>query len=147
MRRVHTPRADTAQLSTSQLLSIAANLVTHALNRRLSHLGVTHAAVVTLEELAAAGPIRQLDLIPRLQITGQTLGRMLRTLEERGLVSWVNGINGDDRQILVTITPQGTDLLRHAKHIEAAFEASEARHFDGLRADLLALLHARLTDR
>ncbi|MCU1632967.1 MAG: MarR family transcriptional regulator [Micrococcaceae bacterium] len=147
MRRVDTTRTDTAQLSTSQLLSIAANLVTHAWNRRLSPLGVSHAAVVTLEELDAAGPVRQVDLIPRLQITGQTLGRMLRNLEERGLVSRATGINGDDRQILVTITAQGTDLLMRAKDIEAAFEASEGQPVEELRADLLTILNARLADR
>jgi DNA-binding MarR family transcriptional regulator len=97
MRRVDTTWTDTAQLSASQLLGVAADLVPHARNQHLSPLGVSHAAMATLEELAAAGPVRKLNLIPRLQITGLTLGRMLRRLEERGLISRVTGINGDDR--------------------------------------------------
>ncbi|MDN4609548.1 MarR family winged helix-turn-helix transcriptional regulator [Arthrobacter burdickii] len=100
--------------------------------------------MVTLEELVAAGPARQVDLIPRLQITGQTLGRMLRSLEERGLVSRSTGINGDGRQILVTITQQGTDLLMQAKRIEATFRALEGQPVEELRADLLTILRTRL---
>lgn len=72
---------------------------------------------------------------------------MLRSLEERGLISRVSGIDGDARPILVTIRAQNTDLLTQAKQAEAAPTASEAQPFDGTRADLLEVLQARLPDR
>ncbi|WP_181036316.1 MarR family winged helix-turn-helix transcriptional regulator [Arthrobacter sp. B1805] len=137
-----TRMTDVDHLTTSQLLTVAANLVSHAWNQRLIQLSVTHAGLVTLQELAIAGPQRQIDLATRLQVAGQTLGRMLHNLEERDLVSRTAGINGDTRQVLVTLTRRGNDTLAQAKKLETVLEATEAQLGDGLRSDLLHILQS-----
>lgn len=133
---------DTDHLSTSQLLSVAATCVSHAWNERLAQLHVSHASVVTLGELKTSGPLRQMELAARLRITGQTLGRMLQGLEERGFVARMIGVNGDNRQVLVSITPHGTDTLAQAEQLGSVLEAQLG---DGLRADLLRILPPNLS--
>lgn len=62
MKRVNTTGTDMDELPTSQLLSIAANRLSRDWNQRLTHLDVTHAAEVTLQELASSGSVRQIGL-------------------------------------------------------------------------------------
>ncbi|WP_459283299.1 MarR family winged helix-turn-helix transcriptional regulator [Arthrobacter sp. TMN-37] len=130
------------QWPASQLLSIAANMVSQTWNERFAHLGMTHAAVLALQELAAEQPISQAQLAARLQVRSPTLSKTLQGLEERGLIARV-GVHGDQRHVIIRLTHRGTEILLSVKEVEGSFEASDARLLDGIRADLVEILRPR----
>ena len=58
--------------------------------------------------------MRQSDLRRALGVTAPTVSRMLRSLEELGLVSRVRPSQGDTRQRIVTLTLAGLSCIRRA---------------------------------
>ncbi|RJT96522.1 MarR family transcriptional regulator [Arthrobacter frigidicola] len=138
----NTTTTEMYQWPASQLLSIAANMVSQTWNERLAHLGITHAAVLALQELAAEEPISQAQLAARLQVRSSTLSKTLQGLENRGLIARV-GVRGDQRQVIVRLTHRGTEILLSVKNVEESFEAYDARLLNGIREDLVEILRPR----
>lgn len=107
----------TTQWPTNRLLSTAARLVEHAWNERLATLGVTHAGVMALDVLRAAGSMTQAQLAHRVRVQAQTMGKTLHRLELHGHVTRSKNIR-DRRSHLVSITPEGQRILEAATQLE-----------------------------
>jgi DNA-binding MarR family transcriptional regulator len=59
----------------------------------------------------------QRNLREMLGVTAPTISRMLRSLEELGLLTRERGLGGDKRQLHVTLTPAGLALIRRATRL------------------------------
>lgn len=103
---------------TGRLLSTAARLVEHAWNERLVRIGVTHAGVIALGVLDSQGPMTQAQLAQIVRVQAQTMGKTLSRLETHGHVVRVRN-DLDRRSHMVSITPQGIDVLHEAQDIES----------------------------
>jgi len=94
---------------TGRLLSTAARLVEHAWDDVLTGYGLTHSRLVILH-LLAAGPATQRELARRSGLEEQTMGRMLRGMEEHGQVLRERD-PADRRRSVVTATDEGRRAL------------------------------------
>jgi homoprotocatechuate degradation regulator HpaR len=107
---------------------------------------VTEAQWRVLRVLAEAGPLDATDLAARATVLPPSLTRMLRALEERGLIART-GDAGDARRLRIEITGPGRAFIAavapdsaevHAR-IEAAFGPDRTRALLALLDDLAAL--------
>jgi DNA-binding MarR family transcriptional regulator len=86
--------------------------------RPLQSLGLTAARfdlLFTLLEGHAAGSTRQSDLRRTLGVTAPTVSRMVRSLEQLGLVTRERSPYDDRRQRWVRLTDAGLQRIRHAR--------------------------------
>lgn len=102
---------NTAQWTTSRLLSTAARLNNQHQNLRLMDLNVTHAGATTLNALSGSGPINQIDLAVLVHVQAQTMGKVLEKLEIKGLVSRARNTE-DRRATRIRLTQRGKNVLR-----------------------------------
>jgi len=129
---------------TARLLSTAARLVEHAWDDVLAGYGLTHSRLVILH-LLDAGPATQRELARRSGMEEQTMGRMLRGMEERGHVRRERDPS-DRRRSVVTVTPDGQRALAavvgstSAEDLLADVLAGSGHDADGFRATLLHLV-------
>ncbi|TDD86832.1 MarR family transcriptional regulator [Actinomadura rubrisoli] len=107
-----------ASWHTGRLLTAAARLVEHAFDAGVADLGVTHAGVTVLYELAH-GPLPQRELAVRCGVQDQTMSRTLDGLERDGLVARRRD-TADRRRILVERTDDGALVMEHAEAIGEA---------------------------
>lgn len=110
------PNADAEQWGPHQLLSMAARLIQRRQDQALAELGLTHAAVIALQGLAA-GPLNQEQLAEDIHVRSQSLGRVLVRLEDAGLVSRKSSPM-DRRSNEVAITEAGLRALAAARRVE-----------------------------
>lgn len=103
--------ADDAQhWPTGRLLSTAARLVEHAWDEALTRFGLTHSRLV-VAHLLYGGPATQRELARRSGMQEQTMGRILRGMEENGQVARTRD-PADRRRSVVTLTDPGREALR-----------------------------------
>ncbi|YCK79750.1 MarR family transcriptional regulator (plasmid) [Arthrobacter sp. D3-18] len=124
---------DVKRWPTSRLLYTAARLVEQGLNRKLRNLGLTYAAVIALDAVAATGPITQAGLAHVIHVRAQTLGPTLLKLESRG---YINRRPGNRNSHYVSITDTGKQLLHEAHALELEVLADFDVDPDGLRDEL-----------
>lgn len=120
---------------TGRLLSTAARLVEHAWNERLVRIGVTHAGVIALGVLDSQGPMTQAQLAQIVRVQAQTMGKTLSRLETHGHVVRVRN-DLDRRSHMVSITPQGLEVLREAQDIESTLTDGGELMSEQLRGQL-----------
>lgn len=94
---------------TGRLLSTASRLVEHAWDEALTHFGLTHSRLV-VAHLLRDEPATQRDLARRSGMQEQTMGRILRGMEENGQVVRERDA-ADRRRSVVTLTPVGRSAL------------------------------------
>lgn len=99
-----------------RLLTLAARMVQRRQDDALAPLGLTRAAVIALEALAA-GPLNQERLADAVHVQSQTLGRVLLRLEGTGHITRTRQ-PGDRRQFKVELTEEGTAALDAARQAE-----------------------------
>ncbi|GAB1363580.1 homoprotocatechuate degradation operon regulator HpaR [Rhodobacter sp.] len=92
--------------------------------------------------LAEAGSLDATELAARANILAPSLTRMIRTLDERGLL--VRGRDADDgRRVILTITPPGRALIEAVTPAATAAYARIDNDFGPVRvAELITLLEA-----
>ena len=120
---------------TGRLLSTAARLVEHAWNERLVRIGVTHAGVIALGVLETQGPMTQARLAQIVRVQAQTMGKTLSRLESHGHITRVRN-DLDRRSHMVSITPQGIEVLREAQNIERTLTEGGELMSEELRGQL-----------
>ena len=125
---------------TDQLLSMAARVVERRKDQALAALGLTHAAVIALQGLAA-GPLNQEQLARRIAVQSQSLGKVLGRLEESGLVTRTRD-QRDRRQFSVALTPSGQAALATAHQIERNALPEDLEGWTTLQKDLARILAA-----
>jgi DNA-binding MarR family transcriptional regulator len=103
-------------------------------------LNLTYAQLSALARVQEYGPLRLGELAAREQVPAPTLTRTLRPLAEAGLLS-KEADPSDGRSLLVSVTPDGEDLLARIRR-----ERSEllARRMAGLTAEQTETLMAAL---
>jgi DNA-binding MarR family transcriptional regulator len=99
-----------------RLITLAARLVQRRQDDALAPLGLTRAAVIALEGLAA-GPLNQEQLAEVVRVQSQTLGRVLTRLEASGHITRTRQ-STDRRQFKVELTDAGKAALESARQAE-----------------------------
>ena len=99
-----------------RLLTLAARLVQRRQDDALAPLGLTRAAVIALEGLAAE-PLNQEQLAALIHVQSQTLGRVLIRLEGTGHITRTRQ-TADRRQFKVELTEAGRAALSAARAAE-----------------------------
>ncbi|MCU1516155.1 MAG: transcriptional regulator [Pseudarthrobacter sp.] len=99
-----------------RLLTLAARMVQRQQDDALAPLGLTRAAVIALEGLAA-GPLNQEQLADVVHVQSQTLGRVLLRLEGSGHVTRTRQAT-DRRQFRVELTEAGAAAVSAARQAE-----------------------------
>jgi DNA-binding MarR family transcriptional regulator len=99
-----------------RLITLAARLVQRRQDDALAPLGLTRAAVIALEGLAA-GPLNQEQLAEVVRVQSQTLGRVLTRLEGSGHITRIRQTT-DRRQFKVELTDLGRAALDAARQAE-----------------------------
>lgn len=130
---------DLEQWPTGRLLTTAARLVEHAWNERLVSIGVTHAGVIALGVLKAQGDMTQANLAQMVRVQAQTMGKTLSRLEARGHISRVRS-DLDKRSHTVSITGEGSRVLKEAQDVERTLITGDGLTASGLRGHLQAVI-------
>ena len=103
------PGDELQEWPTGRLLSTAARLVEHAWDEALTRFGLTHSRLVVAHLLSRA-PATQRDLARRSGVQEQTMGRILRGMEQNGQVARARD-EADRRRSVVTLTAPGREAL------------------------------------
>lgn len=104
-------------------------------------------AMRTLAELStAAPPVRVSDLAERLGVTSAGATRMLSKLEDFGYVSRVREPEGDQREVYVTLTGDGSQALLDANDVYFERVARELERLNDDEQNELARLLDKLTE-
>lgn len=127
------------QWPTGRLLTTAARLVEHAWNERLVSIGVTHAGVIALGVLETQGAMTQANLAQMVRVQAQTMGKTLSRLESRGHISRVRS-DLDRRSHTVTITAEGSRVLKEAQDVERTLIRGDGLVSDELRSHLQGVI-------
>lgn len=105
---------------TGRLLSAAARRVERAWDGYLEEWGLTHASVPVLVVLTP-GPLSQREIAARMHVTEQSIGRVLRGLEDNGHITRQRH-PADRRRHVVALTETGRSALvrlDHAQNVES----------------------------
>lgn len=134
-------REEIATWPTGRLLSTAARLVEGAWTARLAERGLTHAGLMALHELEAAGTLPVLELATRCQVAPQTMTRTLDRLERDGLVTRSRS-ERDRRRVEVVLTATGSAAYAEAADMSEAEPAllGDVLDLDALRRNLVAII-------
>lgn len=127
---------------TYRILSVAARLDELRINRRLSHLGLTKGALNAPESVADLEPAKVSDVAALMWVSKQSFGKVLRRLENLGLVSKERG--SDNRNTSIRLTVRGRRVLACAEDLlgtlaqpgtsdETALRRSLQQHLNDLR--------------
>lgn len=137
--RAHAPAAS---WPTGRLLSAAARRVERAWDAYLERWHLSHASVPVLVVLTR-GPLSQREIAAQMHVTEQSLGRLLRGLEELRYITREPHAN-DRRRRLVTLTDHGRQALvelDQAQEVEALIgDSLSAQETSQLRQLLIRLL-------
>ena len=85
----------------------------------LDKLNLTYTQYITMLVLWEAGSTTVKELGNRLYLDSGTLTPLLKKLEEKGLVTRRRS-TADERNLIVTITPEGEAMKQEAAHIPSA---------------------------
>lgn len=107
----------------------------------LARHGINEQQWRVIRVLAEAGPLDASEVAARANILAPSLTRMLRTLDDRGLI--LRGKDDSDaRRVVVRITPAGRDLITTVTpHSLAVYAEIEAAFGTDKMTALLALLN------
>src|SRR5699024_8885901 len=108
------------------LLSAAARRVERAWNRYLEQWGLSHASVPVLVVLTR-GPMSQREIAANMHVAEQTMGRILRHLQEQGYITRERHA-ADRRRRVVALTGNGREVLE---------ELDQGQTVEGLIGDAL----------
>ena len=111
-----TSNPDPDARSSYRLITVAARLVQRRQDDALAPLGLTRAAVIAMEGLAA-GALNQEQLADVIRVQSQTLGRVLSRLEASGHITRTRHPT-DRRQLRVELTQAGLAALEAARLAE-----------------------------
>ncbi|HEY9357131.1 MAG TPA: MarR family transcriptional regulator [Arthrobacter sp.] len=124
-----------------RLLTLAARMVQRRHDDALAPLGLTRAAVIALEGLAA-GPLNQEQLAEVVHVQSQTLGRVLLRLEGTGHITRTRQ-TVDRRQFRVELTDAGAAALAAAGQAEIrAYPQDPAIGWKVLQEELAKLVRS-----
>jgi DNA-binding MarR family transcriptional regulator len=121
-------------------VSIAARLSERRLNRQLARLKLTKSGLDALEAVAELEPTTVTDLAALLCVSSQSLGKVLRRLQNLGFLTKERGRDG--RTADIRLTPEGRDVLSRAEDLvragtkaedEALFRQQLEQHITELR--------------
>jgi len=134
---VHTQQVDLEKLTCFALYA-ASRAVINAYRPLLDEAGLTYPQYLVLLVLWQRGPQPVKALGSALQLDSGTLSPLLKRLEAAGLVRRERR-TGDERSVLVTLTPAGAELERRARDIPARAARAAGMSLDELD-DLRATL-------
>lgn len=133
------------QWATYRLVSVAARLNERRLNRRLAGLGLTTGSLDALDTAAELEPTTVTDLAAILCVSRQSLGKVVRRLQNLGLLTRERGIDG--RSADICLTGKGRDVLSAAESLVQEGSETEAEAEALFRHQLEQhILHLRNTE-
>ncbi|MEA9983858.1 MULTISPECIES: MarR family winged helix-turn-helix transcriptional regulator [Subtercola] len=121
----------------------ASRSITSRYRELLDPLGLTYPQYLVFVVLWHEGALSVSQLGERLALDSGTLSPLLRRLEKSGLIARERG-TADERVVMVSLTPSGSDLRAEAAGIPAAICASTGLQLPELQA--LTQQLASLTD-
>ena len=115
-----TPDFDPLQLDLQLCFTLysASNLVTRLYRQLLEPLGLTYSQYLAMLVLWERAPQTMGDISRRLRLDSGTLAPLFSRLEARGLVRRTRDA-GDERRVLVDLTPEGEALRGQAMAVPA----------------------------
>ena len=106
-----TPEAEIARDCLATRLRLLNRRVTNIYDDALRPLGIRVSQMNILVAIAAAGPLRAVDVASHLHLDASTLSRDLERLLE---LSWIEVISGESRKRLLQATPRGREMIAKA---------------------------------
>ena len=94
---------------TVRLLGMAARLDERRINRTITHLGLTKGSLEALETIAELHTAKASELAALLCVSAQSMGKVVRRLENLGLLTKRRGIDG--RTASIELTEHGVDVM------------------------------------
>src|SRR4051812_19987053 len=91
--------------------------------------GLSPSQLALLDAVAADGPLLVGQIAERAGVSGPTATRMLKQLERRAVVTRQRGSH-DERQVLVTLTQHGQNLVARQRD---ALRDRQRQHYSALR--------------
>jgi MarR family transcriptional regulator, lower aerobic nicotinate degradation pathway regulator len=124
----------------AKLVKRARRQMTNALRERLEPMGTSLPVIQIMKRVVEEGALNQLDLARKIELEPSALCRIVVELESRRLVVRTRDPQ-DNRRVLVSATPAGETLLRHAQpHMRAGLETMASRLTRAERTELCRLL-------
>ena len=103
-------------MNLSRLISILHNQKNSYMNVQLKEIGLSHGQAIALKIIYEENNIKQEDLNKRLQIDKSAVTRILKTLEEKGLIVKTR-CEDDKRNQHIVLTNEGKKLYPSIKQI------------------------------
>ena len=97
-------------------LYAATNLLTRVYRPMLEPLGLTYSQYLVMLVLWERSPVKVGDLGDCLHLENGTLTPLLKRMEHGGFITRQRD-PGDERRVLIALTPHGDELRHAAKHI------------------------------
>ena len=118
----------------------------HDLVRTVAAVPLDRAAVMVLQQLAAAGPVRPGELAARLEVEAPHVTRQVQRLEKAGYAA--RGADPDDRRAqLIQLTPSGTAAAGRIREVGRSGMQAALAHWPPHELHQLAtLLHCMVDD-
>jgi DNA-binding MarR family transcriptional regulator len=136
-QRARATTADDLALA-NQLRPLLLHLARH-LRRLVEGTALTGGQVEILSLIIRKPGVGINELAIREGISAPSMSNAVDKLEAAGLVARARGITGDRRRVDITVTPEGTRLLRAARNSRTAWLAEQLQR---LTPDQLAALEA-----
>jgi DNA-binding MarR family transcriptional regulator len=122
------------------LIKRARRQMANAIRERLEPVGTSLPAVQIIRRIALEGQLNQLELARQIELEPAALCRLLVDLEAKGLVVRRRD-SGDNRRVLVAVTPNGAALLARAQpHLLGGVEEMVSRLTRSEQSELSRLL-------
>ena len=118
------PHPGPEQWATHRLVSIAARLTERRLNRQLARLKLTKGGLDALEAVAELQPATATDVASMLCVSRQSLGKVLRRLQELGFLAKERARDG--RSANIRLTEAGQAALSTAEGLVQALPEADA---------------------
>ena len=103
-------------MNLSRLISILHNQKNSYMNVQLKEIGLSHGQAIALKIIYEENNIKQEDLNKRLQIDKSAVTRILKTLEEKGLIVKTR-CEDDKRNQHIVLTNEGKKMYPSIKQI------------------------------
>ena len=113
MAAVHHTYPDT--WPAGRLLGMAARLDERRINRTIAHLGLTKGSLEALETIEELHTVKTSDLAALLCVSAQSMGKVIRRLQNLGLLTKQRGSDG--RTASIELTQKGVDVIGAASDL------------------------------